>query len=70
MVCNFVAQGAPDLAGNDQPSASRGSFLAGFGLSFVPMAFATFGYIPRVAGALLQEGIVAVILDALRARHG
>jgi cation transport ATPase len=32
------------------------------------MVFAAFGYIPPVAGALLQEGIdVAVIANALRA---
>jgi cation transport ATPase len=32
------------------------------------MIVASFGYIPPVAGALLQEGIdVAVILNALRA---
>ena len=45
--------------------------LAGLGLSFVAMGFAAFGYIPPVAGALLQEGIdVAVILNALRALRG
>ena len=47
---------------------ARQSILAGLGLSFVAMGFAAFGYIPPVAGALLQEGIdVAVILNALRA---
>ena len=35
------------------------------------MGFAAFGFIPPVAGALLQEGIdVAVILNALRALRG
>ncbi len=49
-------------------SIARQSVLAGLGLSFVAMGFAAFGYIPPVAGALLQEGIdVAVILNALRA---
>jgi heavy metal translocating P-type ATPase len=39
----------------------------GMGLSFVAMGFAAFGYIPPVAGALLQEGIdVISILIALR----
>jgi len=34
----------------------------------VAMGFAAVGYLPPVAGALLQEGIdVAVILNALRA---
>jgi P-type E1-E2 ATPase len=47
---------------------ARQSVLAGIGLSLVAMAFAAFGYIPPVAGALLQEVIdVAVILNALRA---
>jgi heavy metal translocating P-type ATPase len=50
---------------------ARQSVLAGLGLSFVAMGFAAFGYIPPVAGALLQEGIdVAVILNALRALQG
>ena len=50
---------------------ARQSVLVGLGLSFVAMGFAAFGYIPPVAGALLQEGIdVAVILNALRALRG
>jgi cation transport ATPase len=41
------------------------------GLSFAAMAVAAFGYLPPVAGALLQEVIdLAVILNALRALHG
>jgi soluble P-type ATPase len=44
------------------------SILAGMGLSAVAMVFAAFGYLPPVAGALLQEAIdVVVILNALRA---
>ena len=44
------------------------SVLLGIGASLVAMAFAAAGYLPPVAGALLQEGIdVAVILNALRA---
>ncbi len=44
------------------------SILAGMGLSLVAMAFASAGWLPPVAGALLQEGIdAAVILNALRA---
>ena len=47
---------------------ARQSVLAGIGLSLVAMGFAAAGYIPPIAGALLQEGIdVAVILNALRA---
>ncbi|MGB7589230.1 MAG: heavy metal translocating P-type ATPase [Solirubrobacterales bacterium] len=47
---------------------ARQSVVFGIGLSGVAMGFAAFGYIPPVAGALLQEGIdVAVILNALRA---
>jgi heavy metal translocating P-type ATPase len=50
---------------------ARESVLFGIGLSLVAMGFAAFGFIPPVAGALLQEGIdVAVILNALRALRG
>jgi cation transport ATPase len=43
----------------------------GMGLSLAGMIVAAFGYLPPVAGALLQEGIdLAVILNALRARRG
>ncbi|WP_311319291.1 heavy metal translocating P-type ATPase [Rhizobium sp. WSM1274] len=44
------------------------SIYAGIGLSLLAMGFAGAGYLPPVAGALLQEAIdVAVILNALRA---
>jgi heavy metal translocating P-type ATPase len=47
---------------------ARQSIWAGLGLSGVAMIAASLGYIPPVAGALLQEAIdVAVILNALRA---
>ena len=47
---------------------ARQSVVFGIGLSGIAMVFAAFGYIPPLAGALLQEGIdVAVILNALRA---
>lgn len=47
---------------------ARQSVLVGMGLSFVAMGFAAFGYLPPVAGALLQEGIdLIVIANALRA---
>ncbi len=47
---------------------ARQSVLIGIGLSMVAMGFAAAGYIPPVAGALLQEAIdVTVILNALRA---
>ncbi|WP_343215848.1 heavy metal translocating P-type ATPase [Ensifer sp. M14] len=44
------------------------SVVVGLGLSLYAMAFASFGYLPPVQGALTQEVIdVAVILNALRA---
>jgi cation transport ATPase len=44
------------------------SVIAGIGFSVAAMIDAAFGYLPPVAGALLQEVIdVAVILNALRA---
>ena len=47
---------------------ARQSIIAGIGLSLAAMILAAFGFIPPIAGALLQEGIdVAVILNALRA---
>ena len=50
---------------------ARQSIWAGLGLSGVAMIAAALGYIPPIAGALLQEGIdVAVILNALRATFG
>ncbi len=50
---------------------ARQSVVFGIGLSIAAMVVAAFGYIPPIAGALLQEGIdVAVILNALRALRG
>jgi heavy metal translocating P-type ATPase len=50
--------------------ATQGIFL-GIGLSIVAMMFAAAGYLPPLAGALLQEGIdVLVIANALRATRG
>lgn len=47
------------------------SVIAGMGLSFIAMAAAASGYLPPVAGALVQEAIdVAVILNSLRALGG
>ena len=47
---------------------ARQSIWVGLGLSSAAMVVASLGYVPPVAGALLQEGIdVAVILNALRA---
>lgn len=44
------------------------SIVVGIALSGVAMAFAAFGWLTPVAGALIQEGIdVAVIINALRA---
>jgi heavy metal translocating P-type ATPase len=49
-------------------SIARQSVLAGMGLSIAAMGVAAAGYLPPVAGALLQEVIdLAVILNALRA---
>jgi heavy metal translocating P-type ATPase len=49
-------------------SIAHQSVRLGMGASLVAMAFAAAGYLPPVAGALLQEGIdVAVIVNALRA---
>ncbi len=50
---------------------ARQSILFGIGLSIAAMVFAALGYLPPVAGALLQEVIdVAVILNALRVLRG
>lgn len=47
------------------------SVLAGMGLSIAAMIVAALGFLPPLAGAILQEGIdVAVILNALRALSG
>ena len=58
-------------AGRRALHIARQSVLVGMGLSFVAMGVAAAGYLPPVAGALLQEAIdLAVILNALRARRG
>jgi heavy metal translocating P-type ATPase len=50
---------------------ARQSVLVGIGLSSLAMVAAALGYLPPLAGALLQEVIdVAVILNALRALRG
>ncbi len=50
---------------------ARQSVLVGMGLSIAAMGVAAAGYLPPVAGALLQEVIdLAVILNALRALRG
>jgi len=50
---------------------ARQSILTGMGLSLVAMGVAAAGYLPPVAGALLQEVIdLAVIVNALRALRG
>jgi heavy metal translocating P-type ATPase len=52
-------------------SIARQSVIAGMGLSIAAMIVAAAGYLPPVAGALLQEVIdLAVILNALRALRG
>jgi len=58
-------------AGRRSLYIARQSVIAGMGLSLTAMVVAAFGYLPPVAGALLQEAIdLAVILNALRARRG
>ena len=58
-------------AGRRALHIARQSVFAGMGLSIVAMLVAAAGYLPPVAGALLQEGIdLAVILNALRALRG
>ena len=55
----------------DTHRIARQSIAIGMGLSLAAMAVAAAGYLPPVAGAVLQEGIdVAVILNALRALGG
>ncbi|MFZ1155272.1 MAG: heavy metal translocating P-type ATPase [Solirubrobacteraceae bacterium] len=58
-------------AGRRALHIARQSVLCGMGLSLAAMGVAAFGYLPPVAGALLQEVIdLAVILNALRALYG
>ena len=58
-------------AGRRALRIARESVLAGMGLSLAAMLVAAAGYLPPVAGALLQEAIdLAVILNALRALRG
>jgi hypothetical protein len=61
---------ALDIAHRSRAIAVQ-SMIAGMGLSFAAMGFATFGLLAPVAGAVLQEGIdAAAILNALRALGG
>ena len=61
---------AVSIAGRARGIALQ-SIAVGMGLSGIAMVFAAFGYLPPVAGALLQEAIdVAVILNALRVLTG
>jgi heavy metal translocating P-type ATPase len=58
-------------AGRRSVYIARQSVLCGMGLSVAAMGIAAAGYLPPVAGALLQEAIdLAVILNALRALRG
>ena len=58
-------------AGRRALHIAKQSVIAGMGMSLVAMAIAAAGYLPPVAGALLQEAIdLAVILNALRALRG
>ena len=59
------------MVARDAHRIARQSIAVGMGLSLVAMAVAAAGFLPPVAGAVLQEGIdVAVILNALRALGG
>lgn len=61
---------ALQIARRSQRIARQG-VLAGMGLSLLAMFLAALGYLPPLAGAILQEGIdVAVIFNALRALSG
>jgi heavy metal translocating P-type ATPase len=58
-------------AGRRSLHIANESVQVGMGLSIAAMIVAAFGYLPPVAGAILQEAIdLAVILNALRARGG
>jgi len=58
-------------AGRRALQIAHQSIFAGMGMSLAAMVVAAFGYLPPLAGALLQEGIdLAVILNALRALRG
>ncbi len=58
---------ALQIASRSRLIAKQG-VLVGMGLSLLAMLAAALGYLPPLAGAILQEGIdVAVILNALRA---
>ena len=58
-------------AGRRALRIARESVFAGMGLSIAAMLVAAAGYLPPVAGALLQEAIdLTVILNALRALRG
>ena len=63
-----------DVVGHRAALATRSpsqSVVAGMGMSIAAMVVAAFGFLPVVAGAILQEAIdVAVILNALRAVRG
>ena len=67
--CGYLSGGfLSDRIGRRSMKIARQSVVAGMSLSIVAMVVAAFGYLPPVAGALLQEGIdIAVILNALRA---
>jgi heavy metal translocating P-type ATPase len=63
----FQVVGAVQLGRQVMRVARQGIWI-GIGLSIVAMIFASFGLIPPAAGAVLQEGVDAlVILNALRA---
>jgi P-type E1-E2 ATPase len=58
-------------AGRRSVHIARQSVLFGMGISLAAMLVEAFGYLPPVAGALLQEAVdLTAILNALRARSG
>jgi heavy metal translocating P-type ATPase len=66
----FQVVGAVHLGHRVMRVARQGIWI-GMGLSIAAMIFASFGFIPPAAGAILQEGIDAlVIVNALRVNKG
>jgi len=71
LVDDVAKVGEAVAIGQQMLRIAKQSIYLGLGLSFACMVAASLGYLPPVAGALLQEAIdVAVILNALRALGG
>lgn len=72
LLTDDLARLAPAIAiARRSRSIALQSVYVGIGLSLVGMVAASLGYLPPLAGALLQEAIdIAVILNSLRALRG